>query len=118
VSSLRAQLDAAARLYLEGATATVRGSQPPGSSGTGGGETLVVCLPRVCQWFLQDFGDSPEHLLARVEPYLRDAARRALGRFRTPAGRPDASRIAVRYDAYSFECRPFVVLADPAAARE
>jgi hypothetical protein len=89
------------------------GSGSPGGNSGWGSSELVLSLPRVCQWFLPDFGDSPDKLLERIEPYLQDSIRRALQLFRLPNGRLDVNSIVIKYDSYSFECRSFsVVVAD------
>jgi hypothetical protein len=100
VASLSEQLDAATRLYLESTTCSLRGSNE-----------IVLHLPRVCQWYSCDFGNSPEDLLIKIEPYLQDNVRRALERFKTGRGRSlDMNAITIRYQQYSFECRSFVVV--------
>ena len=64
---LQDQLDTASRLYLTASVVSKRG-----------GNEVLLQLPRVCQWFLDDFGGSNEGLLQRIEDFLPENDRRAL----------------------------------------
>ena len=84
------QLDMASRLYLEKASVIIKGSND-----------VIVNLPRVCQWFLDDFG-SQEGLLQKINHLLKSEDRLLLEKARL-AG----SHVSVRFEEYSFKCRPF-----------
>lgn len=99
VAKLPDQLATAARLYLRSASCSLRGPQE-----------IVLQLPRICQWFFNDFGTSNEDLLHKIVPYLPDSIRRSLERFRTEDGRFDTDFISIRFEPYSFECRTFTVV--------
>jgi hypothetical protein len=82
------QLDLASSMYL--AAATVKSSQ----------KDVVVQLPRICQWFLEDFG-SQEDLLNKIEPYLKSEEKLKLQR-----ARQNTQSILIRFADFSFKCRP------------
>lgn len=87
-------LDKAAQLYLDSVTAVQRNSGD-----------VVVQMPRVCQWFLDDFG-SQEDLLTQLRPYLRPSVRKVLNTcWSSRRQRFKMNMLSVRYYSYSFECR-------------
>ncbi|GAX11977.1 hypothetical protein FisN_8Lh072 [Fistulifera solaris] len=90
--NLDGQLDAACRLYLECVTAA-RTSRD-----------LVVQLPRICQWYRDDFGDTDEDILKRIRKFLPDGVRQAI--------KTTSAELLVRFLPYQFECRPFVSYQD------
>ena len=93
---LEDQLDTACRLSLA-SVLIIRRS----------GYKIILELPRVCEWFLDDFGGSEESLLRQIEPYLLEDVRRQLETCRSrETGSYDMNLVTVRYQAYSFECRP------------
>jgi Protein of unknown function, DUF547 len=124
VANLQQQLDGATRSYLEGSGFNLRtgGTGVPGLLIPSPPE-LVLHLPRVCQWFMADFGGNgdgsggggaaTESMLRRLEPYFKDPIRRALERFKLADGKFDMGSITIRFYSYNFECRPFVVVEDP-----
>ena len=107
---LSQQLDEASRIYLLNGVTYRR---------TGSGD-LELKLPRICQWFADDFGRNRSDLLSAIEPYLSLDVQRQLNgcRLATPAGgkppsgmnRFDMSSIIIRYHSYNFECRPLSIL--------
>ena len=95
------QLDAASRLYLRTSVSYRR---------TGAGD-LEMKLPKVCQWFADDFGPSRQSLLKAIERFLDDDVRRPLENcWRPVEDEYDMSCLEVRYHPYSFECRPLLTL--------
>jgi Protein of unknown function (DUF1769)/Protein of unknown function, DUF547 len=92
---LQEQLDAASQLYLKCVTyrRTVSGD-------------LELKLPKICQWFAEDFGSSRESLLHRIERFLPNEVRLQLAGCRLPRERKfDMSSCTIRFHAYNFECR-------------
>jgi Protein of unknown function, DUF547 len=102
--SLDDQLDAACRLYLQDVAVTRKR-----------GKELQVNLPRICQWFADDFGSSRD-LLTKCLPYIRKDERAKLDGCTSSAdGGLDMSRISIKYDEYNFTCAPLVLLEDKEA---
>ena len=98
--TLDRQLDTAKTLYLE----CVPIVQQPTNE-------IVVQLPRVCQWFAEDFGSCPENLLEKVEPCRTGHHRRPLTNLKPlPSRRFVTDAIYIRYYPFSFECRPLTLL--------
>lgn len=94
---LQEQLDEASRMYLKNSVTYRR-------SGSG---DLELKLPKICQWFADDFGSSRENLLNHVERFLPDDVRRQLAGCRLPReGRFDMSSCTIRYHSFNFECTP------------
>jgi Protein of unknown function, DUF547 len=97
---LEEQLDNASRMYLADVAvkATKRGE-------------VSISLPRVCQWFAEDFGSSQSDLLLKVEPFLKNLEREKLASCRVPGEqqRYDMSCITIRYKDYNFQCRPLAL---------
>jgi hypothetical protein len=94
--TLQSQLDAAVRLYLTSVVVERNTTKD-----------VVVQLPRVCQWFLDDFGGTEESLLALVGSYLPSPTRTILSEsWLTVEHRFDMKRVTIKYLNYSFECRP------------
>lgn len=97
---LQEQLNAASCLYLKLVTYRRHGSGD-----------LELKLPKICQWFADDFGTSREDLLASIEPFLPDDVRRQLTGCKLPRERRfDMSSCTIRYHAYNFECRPLSLI--------
>ena len=84
---LQEQLDAASRLYLSSSASLQKNSSRSG---------LVVSLPRICQWFRDDFGGSDHGLLQRIEPFLPREVQRALR----------GGGYSIRYLSWQYECQP------------
>ena len=97
---LSEQLDAACRLYLFTSVSYRRAL-----SGD-----LQLILPRICQWFSDDFGPSRSDLLTALEPFLAPDVQDQLNGCRLPSGQFDMNSIVVRYLAYNFECRPLALV--------
>jgi hypothetical protein len=106
---LNQQLDDASRLYLLNSVTYRR---------TGSGD-LELKLPRICQWFADDFGPTRPDLLSAIESYLPFDVQRQLdgcrlsspgGQQQTGPNRFDMSSIIIRYHSYNFECRPLSIL--------
>jgi hypothetical protein len=89
---LDGQLNAACRLYLECVTAARKSRD------------LVVQMPRICQWYRDDFGESDEDLLKRIRKFLPDGVRQAI--------KTTSAELLVRFLPYQFECRPFASYQD------
>ena len=68
---------------------------------------ISVSLPRVCQWFADDFGDgSVSDILKTLEPYLHDDKRQMLKLlWKERKNGYDIGIFNVKYLTYSFECR-------------
>jgi Protein of unknown function (DUF1769)/Protein of unknown function, DUF547 len=103
---LNQQLDDASRLYLLNSVTYRR---------TGSGD-LELKLPRICQWFSDDFGSARADMLSVLESYLPlDVQRQLDGCRLTQSNRDEAQRrfdmssIIVRYHSYNFECRPLSI---------
>ena len=82
------QLDQAAKLYIEKASVTVKGSND-----------VIVNLPRICQWFQDDFG-SQEELLSKIVPFMKTTDSLSIDQAKS-AGQ----NISIRFDDFSFKCR-------------
>lgn len=82
------QLNSASRLYLQSVTAIPKNRD------------LIVQLPRICQWYRDDFGDSDDELLRTIREFLPDSVR--------PATKTTSGELLVRFLPYHFECRQFV----------
>ncbi|GKY98391.1 hypothetical protein MPSEU_000796600 [Mayamaea pseudoterrestris] len=96
LDTLDAQLDAASRLCLASASVTRKS-----------GRKVVVELPRICEWYFADFGQSDDELLGLLESYLSDDCREALRKCRlSETGSYDMNLISIRYQSYNYECRP------------
>jgi Protein of unknown function, DUF547 len=92
---ISAQLDEASRLYL--ATVTYRRTL----SGD-----LELKLPKMCQWFSDDFGSTREELLHSIEHLLPDDVRKQLADCKLPQeGKFDMSSCVIRFHSFNFECR-------------
>jgi hypothetical protein len=96
---LQEQLDQASRMGLQCATLARRGS-------TRGAN---LNLPRICQWFAEDFGGS-EMLLKKIERFLSDQVRTVLRECCWNARKRVFDSCHIRYLPYSFECRPLSLL--------
>ena len=95
--NLEEQLDAATRLGMK----SIWVSKLPGA------RDVVVTLPRVCQWFAQDYG-KPVDMITKLAPYLKPDD---LEKLRNTAWSPtknayDMSFITIKYEDFLFECRP------------
>lgn len=82
------QLSSASRLYLQSVTATPKNKD------------LIIQLPRICQWYRDDFGDSDDELLRSIRDFLPDSVRQAT--------KTTSAELIVRFSPYQFECRQFV----------
>ena len=92
---LQDQLNAACRLYLR--CVTYRRT----NSGN-----LELKVPKICQWYTEDFGSSRQNLLKKIERYLSDDVRRQLaGCWFSVERKFDMSSCDVVYQSYNFECR-------------
>jgi hypothetical protein len=92
---INAQLDEASRLYLANVTyrRTLSGD-------------LELNLPRMCRWFLDDFGSTREELLHSIERLLPDDVRKQLADCKLPQeGKFDMSTCVIRFNSFNFECR-------------
>jgi hypothetical protein len=99
VTTLDTQLDRAARCYLEYA-AEVRASHK-----RAGGVALT--LPRICQWFADDFGNGSTNDVVRcIERFLDDDKRKLVAAcFLEQEERYNFNDLNVKYSSYCFECR-------------
>jgi hypothetical protein len=99
---LEQQLSEACRLYLQSSVSVTRKR---------GQRKVVVEVPRVCEWFLSDFGGYEDELLSTLEPFLSEEHRRELSKCRScESGGWDMALISIRYQAYNYECRPLQLL--------
>lgn len=85
------QLDAATNLYLAHAQATVTRKT------TMLRDDVIVSLPRICQWYFDDFGGSNVALIEKLRSYLPD---------QELLNSVDLNSITIRYFPFKFECRP------------
>lgn len=94
---LQAQLDKTTCDFLEGAASI----KPKGS------RDASIVLPRVCQWFADDFGDgSGSDILKAINPFLSSDKRSYLQRLWNDKKQAyDLGLFNLKYAAYSFECR-------------
>jgi len=95
--TLDIQLDKTTRTFLAG-TVVIK---PKGS------RDAAVLLPRVCQWFADDFGDgSAGDIIKTIQPYLGDDSKAILKRLWNE--RKQTYELGIfnpKYSTYSFECR-------------
>jgi len=97
VDRLEHQLNRAAMLYLGSASVSFKTSRD-----------LLVSLPRICQWYAEDFG-TQEQLLRKIEPFLEESERRKLAACWDSASRRfDMKCVSVRYLEYNFQCQTLV----------
>lgn len=69
---------------------------------------VQVTLPRICQWFANDFGPdgSPSEVLYTIESYLNDEKKRALASMWNPRRNMyDIGVFNLKYLPFSYECR-------------
>ena len=90
--TINKQLDMAARMYLEQASVSPKGSKD-----------IVVNLPRICQWFLDDFG-TQDDLLQKVAKFLKHDDQLLIDRAWS-----DDANVNIRFNDFSFKCRPLSV---------
>lgn len=91
--SLDSQLNDATALYLEQASIVTKGSN-----------TVIAQLPRICQWFIDDFG-SDDELLEKISPFLK-----SYDRAKYTKAKSSGANVSVRFNEFSFKCRPFSLL--------
>lgn len=74
---------------------------------------IIIYIPRVCLWFLADFGN-PEDLVRKIEPFLREGDREVLAKYRSSvhSNSFDMDSITIRYLQYNFECRTLELAAE------
>lgn len=103
-TKLEEQLDNVTRAFL-GGTVSVK---PKGA------RDATITLPRVCQWFADDFGDgSTSDILKAVEPFLDADQQKCLSRLWNERKQSyDLGIFSVKYHAYIFECRFLVLESD------
>jgi hypothetical protein len=91
------QLDNTTRSFLAEAVSI----KPKGS------RDASVVLPRVCQWFADDFGDgSAADIVKAIEPYLGPDQKSCLQRLWNDRKQTyDLGIFNLKYSTYSFECR-------------
>jgi hypothetical protein len=98
-SSLDSQLDAVSREYLKSVSVTRKS-----------GRKINIDIPRICEWFLGDFGGSEDELLKNVGPYLSDWQRKELSTcWLSESQCYDTTFITIRYQPFNFECRPLTL---------
>ena len=96
LDTLDRQLDEASRLCMERATFTKWESKG-----------LAVELPKVCQWFSNDFGSSDQELLVMLKQFLKPEHRQILNTlWSTSKQGLDLDLVQIGYLAYNFQCRP------------
>ena len=95
--TLDEQLDGTTRSFLAEAVSI----RPKGS------RDASVVLPRVCQWFADDFGDgSAADIVKAIEPYLTPEQRSYLQRLWNERKQTyDLGLFNPKYSNYNFECR-------------
>ena len=93
------QLDAASRQYMAYSAEVHPSTRRAGA--------VTVTLPRICQWFAEDFGNgSTNDVVLSIERFLNDDQRKLLATcFSEREQRFNSSDLNVKYLAYSFECR-------------
>lgn len=87
------QLNKAASMYLEHATSVTKKI-------SGG---VVVTLPRICQWFQEDFG-TQEELLKKIVQFVKEDDRLVLERAMV-----SQMNVNLRFSEFSFKCKPLVL---------
>jgi hypothetical protein len=94
VDQLDRQLDAASDLYLQCVTAIRRSARD-----------VFIQVPRLCQWFSNDFG-SQEEMITKIAPHLPAEARQMLAScWLSQQRRFDVNCLTIRYQPFAFECR-------------
>jgi hypothetical protein len=94
-NQINEQLDQASSLYLNCVT----------YRRTGSGD-LELKLPRIIHWYFDDFGDSRQVLLLRIQPHLNPEIQRQLaGCWLSRERKFDMTNLDIRYLAYDFNCR-------------
>ena len=70
----------------------------------------ILTLPRICQWFADDFG-SNSRMIQQVQRFLKEPQRKAI---QASWSRQDErfTDLTVKYLSYSFECRHLTLLDD------
>jgi len=97
-NSLEKQLDDATTVYLKQALKV----KTKGSS-----NSLVIYLPRICQWFADDFGSgSSKDVLSalKIQKYLSNQEQKIMSQSTTKG-----DGISVKYLPFSFECRNLIL---------
>jgi hypothetical protein len=93
------QLDAACRLSLERVVVIRKGVKE-----------VQITLPRVCQWFLDDFGPSKD-LLTKVSAYLKPEEQAKLKCCVLSTDNAiDMSCVTLRFEDYNFNCAPLTLV--------
>ena len=62
-----------------------------------------VTLPRICQWFQEDFG-TQEELLKKIVQFVKEEDRHVLERAMV-----SQMNVNLRFSEFSFKCKPFVL---------
>jgi hypothetical protein len=106
-AKLEEQLNHVTRAYLAG-TVSVK---PKGT------RDVTITLPRICQWFADDFGDgSASDIVKAIEPYLGPEQQQFLKRLWNERKQSyDLGLFSVKYHPYVYECRFLVLAPDPTA---
>ena len=93
--SIDEQLDLASRRFLE-ETVVIEKSEKKG---------LTIKLPRVCSWYLEDFGETQNELLKNIQDYLNSEDKKLLIQ-----SLEDSSNITVKPLPFKFVCRNLTLL--------
>jgi Protein of unknown function, DUF547 len=89
VNMLQEQLDEASKLYLQSNVAIKKRNKE-----------YVCVLPRVCQWYANDFGSTNYSVLKALAPYLNHHERKIIASSEFPS-----FPITTKYLPFSFDCR-------------
>ena len=74
----------------------------------GSKDDIQITLPRICQWFAEDFGPnaSASDVMFAIEPFLSDEKREALRLIWNPKKNSyDIGIFGLKYLPFNYECR-------------
>ena len=93
------QLEEASRCYMEYAAEARKSTRRVGG--------VTLTLPKICQWFAEDFGDGSTNDIVRcVQRFLSEDERALVAScFWKNEDRYNFSDLNVKYASYNFECR-------------
>lgn len=104
---IQQQLDVACQLYIQNSVSYSIIKKTINMNILLTKDVLEIRLPKMCQWFYDDFGSSNEQLLNTLVPYFSNDLRQILSStYRLSfEKRYDMNYIQIRYHSFHFECR-------------